>query len=393
MNSDALQSLIISRTLLVTSEPLCRSENRYEATAGLILLQDAIEAFLYSTLLEVSVNNEIKLEKKGFDELIGELNKLGITIKNQHRLKLLNKQRVLAKHYAQIVEPTSASHFFQTSIEAIEDLMQRVFSMHLHEISIAEVIVECEAKQCLRAADAAIRNGEYLVALIEIRKSIYLEFEQDYNLADWKDYDERTYKSVLSTLGFRGFKCHSYKRNREWISKYVKSPTDYLQVNHDAFRFTALEFGFSFEEYLNLIRHSPVVYRNNDHEQWHINIDSSLADLSENRNITLYCLDTASLMIAKKQRYSSQIKSFGKIPITLASEASKGKSIFEKPDAQSAIVGEIDIPSNFLIARSVTGFDSGWYDYVISLQDGPVISVGYIMSEIDITRASIDKPE
>lgn len=66
-------SLVIARTLLEQAQPLCTAEDRYIASAGLVILQDALEVVLYALLLELGVDEKKKnLESKSFDELVGE---------------------------------------------------------------------------------------------------------------------------------------------------------------------------------------------------------------------------------------------------------------------------------------------------------------------------------
>jgi len=95
MKESTLHSLVIARTLLDRAEPLCTSEDRYLASAGLVVLQDAIEAVFYAILIELGIDESKSLERKSFDELIGELKAAGVPVHKSGTLKALNKQRVL----------------------------------------------------------------------------------------------------------------------------------------------------------------------------------------------------------------------------------------------------------------------------------------------------------
>jgi hypothetical protein len=99
MLDTTIHSLVIARALLEQAEPLCMSDDRYLASAGLVV-QDALETVFYALLIEKGVDEEKNLGKKSFDELIGELKTADVPIPKSGTLKALNKQRILTKHYA-----------------------------------------------------------------------------------------------------------------------------------------------------------------------------------------------------------------------------------------------------------------------------------------------------
>lgn len=106
MKDTTVHSLVIARTLLERAEPLCSSEDRYLASAGMVVLQDALEIVFYALLIELGVDEVKNLERKGFYDLVAELKSANVAISKSGTLKALNKQRVLSKHYAQVAEPT-----------------------------------------------------------------------------------------------------------------------------------------------------------------------------------------------------------------------------------------------------------------------------------------------
>jgi hypothetical protein len=58
MKETTVHSLIIARTLLDRAEPLCTSNDRYLASAGLVILQDALETVFFAGLIERGVDEE-----------------------------------------------------------------------------------------------------------------------------------------------------------------------------------------------------------------------------------------------------------------------------------------------------------------------------------------------
>jgi hypothetical protein len=95
MRESTIHSLAVARTLLEQADPLCSSDDRYLASTGLIVLQDALEAVLYALLLERGIDEEKNLERKSFDELIGELKAAGVAVPRSGTLKALHKRKRL----------------------------------------------------------------------------------------------------------------------------------------------------------------------------------------------------------------------------------------------------------------------------------------------------------
>jgi len=75
-----LHSLIIAKALLEKASGLCISEDRYLASAGLVVLQDALEIVFYALLIERGVDEKKNIDRISFDELIGELRREGIGV-------------------------------------------------------------------------------------------------------------------------------------------------------------------------------------------------------------------------------------------------------------------------------------------------------------------------
>jgi hypothetical protein len=72
MKSSTLHSLITARTLHDEARRLIAAGDRHMSSAGLILLQDALEIVFLAMLVEQDVDEQKALESKSFDELIGE---------------------------------------------------------------------------------------------------------------------------------------------------------------------------------------------------------------------------------------------------------------------------------------------------------------------------------
>ena len=73
LKESTLQTLITARALLEEAERHCTQGDRYLATAGLIVLQDAVELVFLAALIEKDVDEERNVEKLSFDEMIAAM--------------------------------------------------------------------------------------------------------------------------------------------------------------------------------------------------------------------------------------------------------------------------------------------------------------------------------
>lgn len=101
------------------------------SSAGLIMLQDALEIVILAMLVERDVDEQKTLESKTFDELMGELKKAGVAVPKSGTLKALNKQRVITKHYGQLAEPLTVQVYAEATEVAIDSIVPQVLGKGL----------------------------------------------------------------------------------------------------------------------------------------------------------------------------------------------------------------------------------------------------------------------
>jgi len=357
MRESTVHALVVARTLLEQATPLCASDDRYLASTDLILLQDALEAVLYALLLERGIDDEKNLERKSFDELIGELKAAGVVVPRSGTLKALNKQRVLVKHYAQLAEPAMVRSYHAASQEAIGAMTTEVLGQSLRDLFIADLLSEGESKALLNAAEMAIKDHRYLDALIETRRAIFVEFEADYSVYGWRDYDGKKQEGLLVSAMRGGWRAPSWTKNKHWIEKHVKVPTDYVQIDLQDWRLQAMELGIHTIELYNLRRLTPDVFRTDSKARWSVTYDASFAASNATESNARYCLDRAVSIILKKQQHAQARREpakdvpFDPPPIYI------GRTLHESPSTNSPTVHMVQDGFTYSIRRVVGGFD------------------------------------
>ena len=156
------------------AKSLISSDNVYSCSAGIILLQDALELIVLALLYELEIDERNNLESKSFDELIGELKKAKVPVPKSGTIKALNKQRVITKHYGQPAEPATVLNYLNGAEIFIETTLQHVVHKSLNEVLLTDLLPDGNTKDFLSKAIELKDSGEYLECLIEIRKAFYL---------------------------------------------------------------------------------------------------------------------------------------------------------------------------------------------------------------------------
>jgi hypothetical protein len=368
MKETTIHSLVIARTLLERSEALCASADRYLASAGLLIVQDALEVVFYALLIEMGVDEAKNLERKSFDELIGEMKAAGVAIPKSGTLKALNKQRVLTKHYAQVAEPTTVRNYFEAAEAAIGYACERVLGRSIYDLFIADLLSPGDAKMHLKAAESEISKGRYLEALIEVRKAIFVEFEQDYSVYGWRDFDGQQPEGFLVSVLRGGLKAPYWTRRKDWIDEHVKVPTDYIQIDYENWRLQAMEFGIHTTELQNLRRLTPGVFRASPKADWSLEYDASFPKNNATEENARYCLDRAVWVVLKKQEHAgarrepSKDVPFDPPPIYV------DRVVFERPSTQSKQLHVVSASFTYTIHRIVGGFDPSEIFYEVSAE-------------------------
>ncbi len=303
MKQETPHTLITARALFDKAQELCTVDDKFLASAGLVVLQDAIELVIYSCLIELGADEHKSIESLTFDQLIGELNKLGKPIQKSGTLKALNKQRVIIKHYGQIADPDAVRNYYEAAQLSTNVLLKDIMGKDLQEILLADAIKNNTIKDHITEACTAIESRKYFNALIEIRKAIYIAIEEDYSVFGWKDHPREKEEGVFEALSKGGRKAPWYTKNKEWIEKNVNDPFDYIQIDHDKLRIDLLEWGVSTQDLWNIWRLTPEVFYDKDSKLWKVNLDLEHFRGAATEQNARYCLDRAVSLLIKKQSH------------------------------------------------------------------------------------------
>lgn len=383
MKQEPLNTLITARTLFDKAQELCSADDKYLASAGLVILQDALELVMYACLIELEADKDIAIETLSFDQLLGQLKKMGKPVQKTGTLKALNKQRVIVKHYGQVAEPVTVRTYYEAAKSSADNLLKEVIGKDLQEILLAEAIKDGDIKKHITNSCNAIERKEYFDALVETRKAVYLAIEEEYSVFDWRDHPKAKVLGVLEILGKGGTKAPWHTKNKEWIDQNVHDPFDYVQLDHDRLRIDLLEWGITTQDFWNLWRLTPRVFFDKTAKTWGVNVDMQHFSSASEENAR-YCLDRAVSVLIKKQNHLdlSRQLAYGS-ESTFQVRLKSDQPLYAKASTKSEVRHTLQQGQNYHADAIVSGLtEKDDFIKIAHMQDvDPRFLLGYVLDE------------
>ena len=355
---------MVAKAIYSETKYLVNSGDKHACTAGLILLQDFVELVVLAALDELDVDEQRALESKSFDELLGELKRRKVPIIKSGTIKALNKQRVISKHYGQLAEPASVVNYFIVAVKFVDVLLENTVGAKLQEIFLTDLLQEGEVKNLIRDSIVLSDEEKFLDALIALRKAFFIAYEYEYCIYYFRNHERKSTGIPSPFRFFGGRKANYLTKNKEWMDKNIRKPTDYLQINHDQLKTDCMELGFSTVNIENFRRLTPEVVKT-EADVWHLEYSTTFAANELTKENFNFCLDLLIDFLLKKQEMESS-KRFPRSERTIpAPPIYIGKPLFRKPSQSSEKIAEVGKDYFYSVDNIVTGFNpSETYLYV-----------------------------
>ncbi len=353
-----LQTLITARALIEQAEGHCAQGDRYLATAALIVLQDAVELVFLAVLIEKALDEERAIEKLSFDEMISALGQLGIKVPKSGTLKAMNKLRVTAKHYGQVMEPITVQGHLNAAKEAIDVVLNAVLGKPLKAVLLTELVGNTISRPVLDEAMAALVDGDYARALINTRKAFFLEFERAYCIYRFRAENQPYAEGILGLgLIMDGWKASYWVRKADWIRDNVKTPYDYVQINSETWRIDAMEWGINTQTLNNIRRLTPEAVQLEIRGDWYVRQPAAYEANSANRENASLCLDLTIEAIRRKHEHIRAARTTSKDKPYETPDAYVGQPLYDRPTLESAVIRVLADGDTYVVQEKLTGFD------------------------------------
>ncbi|WP_416055964.1 hypothetical protein [Stenotrophomonas maltophilia] len=355
-----MHALITAKTILDDARRLIGLSSQHGCSAGLILLQDALEIVFLCCLKELGSDQGKSLESFSFDQLIGELGASGFKVPRSGTLKALNKQRVIVKHYGQLTDVKSTEVYLLAAEEAIATVLKAVIGKDTSEVFLSDLLPHNHALQpYLQSAATFIRSGNFLEALKEVRKAYFIEFERDYCVYQWRDKESKNALYSFFLMANFGSKAPAHCRDKVWISSNVREPVDYVRIDHDRLRSDAAEWGVSTSDLHNISQLTPQAVQLGDGGDWHFKLETGYVENNANYENASYCLDLIINVALRKYQHQSAKRWRRKEFPSLAHPVYLDSLVYERPDTASKVIHVVQAGYTYSIRAQLDGFDAG----------------------------------
>ncbi|UUZ64350.1 hypothetical protein LP417_04265 [Polaromonas sp. P1-6] len=339
-----------------------------------------MELVFLAVLIEKELDEERAIEKLTFDEMISAIGLLGIKVPKSGTLKAMNKLRVTAKHYGQVMEPLTVQGHLNAAKVAIDAVLNSAVGKPLREVFLTELVGDTSSRPFLDEAVSALAGRDYARALIATRKAFFLEFERDYCIYGYRNTPaNEPFAGGLLGLFSGGWKAHYWTHNSEWIRDNVKTPYDYVQINHETWRIDAMEWGINTQTLNNIRRLTPEAVQLERKGDWYVRLPAAYAANSANRENASTYLDLTIEVIRRKYDHIRAARTASEDKPYETPPAYVGQPLFERPTRASKLIRVLAEDDKYVVQELLNGFDAGviFYRITCTPSSGEPVS-GYV---------------
>jgi hypothetical protein len=256
LSESVLKRLVLSRYFFELALQNVRSEQEVADSACVNLLQDSIEIFF---LAAFDVLNVATAGRTDFPQYLDKLSEaVGYDLPYRRRLLEINRVRVHTKHEGIPPNRKEIDGYVTDARKFLEEVCLKVLEVDYWTVSLIALVDEGPVKELLKKAEEAFKAGEFLDCLIECRKAFFVTFESNYD----------TQKDLTAATALFGSSAPYYAKDKEYIKKNVKTPFDYIVLDHKNLDAELMKEGIDNTAFWNVWRLTPEVYRFKDEDDW-----------------------------------------------------------------------------------------------------------------------------
>lgn len=330
MDIEVVRRISLARHLFELGNSSLKSSNDLYLFSAANLLQDAVEAFLLAVadFVGAGIDSNTFFDKY-FILINKQIDPKELPFKN--KLLRLNKIRVNSKHYGIMPARDESVRLAVSVREFFEEVSTSILGVNFSTISTIDLLKDGETKDQLVEARKQLDNKNYEECSIACRKAIYLEILSNYNISEFQEEPE--YKGLLGPFCNAPF----FTRNKEYIEKNIKDPTDYIVIDHSHLDQELLKYAVDNTTFWNVWRLTPEVFRTKD-KDWIVKHDFDKLEKETLKDKIEYIYNSTIDIIfsihTKKEKIKT--KDYHNFFLELSQEE---VPIYEKADSKSKVIG------------------------------------------------------
>jgi hypothetical protein len=288
------------------------------------MLQDAIEIFLLAALDHLNANVSART---AFEQYLDKINEVtGDQLPFRRRLLEINKVRVLSKHDGIPPNSREIEGYVSDARKFLEQACRKLLNADFWSISLIRVLDDGEPKKLLLEAEAGLEAGNHAQCLIACRKAFYAVFEHEYD----------TQKDLNAVLF--GSRAPYYARNKEYIERHVKTPFDYIVLDHGQLDADLTKEGLDHTSFWNIWRLTPAVYRHKPEDEWLVKHEPHLLEEDGLKARAAYVLENAVSILLARQKNKQMVK-WAQYRVYSARLRREKTTVYTKADKASTVAG------------------------------------------------------
>lgn len=330
MNIETVRRISLARHLYELGRASLRSKNDIYLFSAVNLLQDSVEAFLIAVAEHVNAAVD---QNTRFDKYFILINEK-IALKElpfKSALLRLNRIRVDSKHYGIQPARDECDRLSVSVQEFFGEVSSSIFGVSFSSVSAIDLLNDGKTKSVLLEAKAALDANDRESCAIACRKALYYEIEHHYDIAMFKDGEPQNVFAALASS------APYFTRNKDYIEKNVKCPTDYIVYDHDHLNRDLLQQGIDYTAFWNVWRLTPEVYKG-EGDDWFVKYDFDKLDkeLLSDKIEYIFSTTVDIILVIHTTREAIKTQGYGRFHLVLAHE---NVPVYEKADKNSKVIG------------------------------------------------------
>lgn len=299
-SEESVSGLTLSRCYLTIAKEHARSDRKSHSFLAIILLHEALEAFLIAASHYVNANISLNTKFESYlDKIDAEIAPDRLPFRP--KLITLNKVRVQAKHYSIVPDRTEILKFVFIADSFLNEATKLIFDRDYNTVSLIDLINSGDVREHLLEAQKAYDAGSYCHVLISCRRALYRVFEQ------WSDISIFENGQPRNSLAVYGCTAPQYARSKQYVDDNVLEPFDYIVLDPSRLNNEMIKDGLDPHIFWNLLRLTPQVYKPTEGD-WMVKHDpDKLSETASNENAG-YVLENTVELIYRRQRKRLDIR-------------------------------------------------------------------------------------
>jgi hypothetical protein len=241
-----------------------------------------------------------------------------------------------------------------------------IFGIDFWTVSLLDLLDLNETREMLQQAQSEFQNEQYADCLTSCRKAFFIEFEASHDV-----------NPSSGNFGFLFSSAPYYTRTPEWIADNVRTPFDYIALDHAGIDRDLTKEGIDHSTFWNVWRLTPRVYRSAKAGKWAVLHEPAKFEEEGLKNRSAYVLENMIDIVLRRTLWRRSLRWIGSDTTYVVNLKKPGAQVYRKADKASEVIGTtppdiLQLTANF----GTPGLNDDAFYWNVSVDDGTLLT-GY----------------